>query len=285
MIKRLGIIASALVLSASIAHAQAFPERSHLRVNDYANLLDSEAEARITRQLDDIARDLGTDMTVLTIRSRTDHGDHPDIESFATALFNSWGIGSIENNSGILILVARQDRDMRVELGADYPPIYNEISENVIDGAFLPAFRKDDYQNGIETGVSRTIDRIAGPFARGEEVRAEPDRKRIGGLIALLAVGSMGVSALIATAVYRRRRKCPQCGQQSLNRSKTTIVSATRSRFGQGRRDAKCDNCDYTSTSNYTIPMISTSSSSLSSGGSSSSSGGSSSGGGGSGSW
>lgn len=272
------------LLTASMAVAQSLPERTALRVNDLADLLSPEAEARLTSELNEVARTLGTDMTLLTIDRRADYSDAADIETFATTLFNTWGLGTAENNSGILVIVARSDRDMRIELGADYPPVYNDIAENVIDNTFLPAFRDDAYARGIETGMTQTIERIAQPFARGEEVRA-PEPSSDAPLI-WLALGGVGAAGLGGVWLHRRRKTCPNCGNLTLEREQVTLTEATRNTTGEGRLDLSCRSCGYAKTSLFVIPMISDSDSShASSGGGGGSSGGSSSGGGGSGSW
>ena len=158
----LPIILTALLFG-NMSAAQDLPERSNLRVNDLIDMIPADEEARLTAQLNAVADELGTDMTLLAIGRRSDHSNAPSIEAFATNLFNRWGVGSVENNSGILIILARDDREMRIELGTDYPPIYDEITENVIDNSFLPYFRNEDYVTGIARGVDQSIARIARP--------------------------------------------------------------------------------------------------------------------------
>ncbi len=283
MILRATLILAALAWGTT-ASAQSFPDRTNLRVNDLADLIPAEEEIHLTRQLDAAHADLGSDITILTIPSRSDYGTSPSIEAFATDLFNAWGIGTQEQNYGVLILVIRDDREMRVELGADYPPVYDTITENVIDNSFLPYFREGDYLTGIERGTAQVIDRIAGPFARGEEVRA-PEPQNPFRHLWLYVLGGLGIAGAGGRWIYRRRKTCPQCGELTLNRKKTTLTSATRYSRGEGQLDLDCPNCGFSKTSTYVIPMISTSSSSSSGSSGSSSSGGSSSGGGGSGSW
>lgn len=277
----LPIILTALLFG-NMSAAQDLPERSNLRVNDLIDMIPADEEARLTAQLNAVADELGTDMTLLAIGRRSDHSNAPSIEAFATNLFNRWGVGSVENNSGILIILARDDREMRIELGADYPPIYDEITENVIDNSFLPYFRKEDYVTGIARGVDQSIARIARPFALGEEVRSPED----GSFDTMLWLwfGGFGAVVIGGLVQYRRRKTCPQCGQLTLKRQTETVMAASRSSRGQGKLHRHCPNCGFDDTSFYVIPMITNSSSSF---GSSSSGGGGgfSSGGGGSGRW
>lgn len=268
-------LAFSFAVAAVCAEAQSL-ERENLWVNDLAGVLFGSAEAQLEQTLEDLHRDIGTEMTVLTIGSRHIYGDAASIESFATGIFNQWGLGTQSNNSGILILVAKDDRDMRIELGADYPSAYDRVASGIIKEAFLPAFRGDDYQGGILAGVDQTISHIAEPFARGEDA---PKGNASDTLVWLMAAGGLSTAGLVGAVVARIRRKCPQCGEQSLVRRRVVLQSATRMSSGQGRRHADCAKCGYSHSALFTIPMISDSSSGSSSGG------GHSSGGGASGSW
>jgi uncharacterized protein len=75
-------------------------------------------------------------------------------------LFNQWGIGSPQRNDGILVLVAVKDRDMRIELGKGFPRAADGTAKSIIDNTMLPQFRNNNYNNGIELGVNRVIDRL-----------------------------------------------------------------------------------------------------------------------------
>ena len=85
-------------------------------VTDYADVLSPEDEARITVKLRDLRRDPGNQVAVITMPNRMG-ADLPDIEAYATRLFNSWGIGDAARNDGAMILVVVDDREARLELG------------------------------------------------------------------------------------------------------------------------------------------------------------------------
>lgn len=275
----------ALLLLAQPAIAQDYPAPLTPHVSDYAEVLDAETEARITAALVAAREDPGTEIAVVTIGNRLDYGSSDSIESFATGLFNAWGIGDADRNDGILILVALTDRDMRLELGSGYPPVWNTVAEQVIDNSFLPAFRDGDYPAGIEAGTFATIDRIARPFAANRP----PDTGT--SWVGRLLDGPAPVIAIFAgfaALAFRRRigdlayrlRTCPRCGRRFLRRHRETLTSATADTQGQGAEIVTCGYCDYESRRTYMIPYRSRSSS-----GGSGFGGGSSSGGGASGRW
>lgn len=142
---------------ATTANANDIPNPITPYVSDYANLIDPETEARIIGQLVALLNDLDLEMHVVTIESRFDYADSATIEEFARMLFNTWGIGDAILNDGVLVLVSRSDREMRIELGASYGMIYNDRMSLVIQNHFLPYFIGEKYSAGIEAGTIEAI--------------------------------------------------------------------------------------------------------------------------------
>lgn len=95
------------------AYAQdSYPAWQDFYVNDFADVIDADDEAQIRSLLNNLYDAHDVEATVLTINSIHDYGTGDEtIESFATNLFNSWGIGDAERNDGILLLVAIEDRE------------------------------------------------------------------------------------------------------------------------------------------------------------------------------
>ncbi len=274
-----------LLLLAAPAAAQDFPAPLSPYVSDFAGILDDPTEARITEALHVARDDPGTEIAVVTIRSRADHGDADRIESFATGLFNHWGIGDAASNDGILILVAVEDREMRLELGSGYPPVWDTVAENVIDNNFLPSFRDGDLPGGIQAGTRAAIERIARPFA----LNRAPDtggswftwflEGPLATILVVVAVVALIARRRIGNLLYRLRR-CPTCGRRGLSRRRKTLSAASQAAPGEGRETVSCHSCDYVTHRSYSIAYQSRSSSSGGGFG-----GGSSSGGGASGRW
>ncbi|MCG6904881.1 MAG: TPM domain-containing protein [Rhodobacter sp.] len=196
------------------------PDYDNIYVNDYAGLLQPSAEKRIRDDLIGLYRNTGIEMTVLTIDRTSDYGHRGSIESFATRLFNTWGIGNALRNDGVLILVARDDREMRIELGRGYGRERDADMKRVIDTVFLPAFRLNDYQDGIEAGVAATIFEVAGAypdeFGAGTLHRGWSRIRRwltLAGewAYALVAVPLGAAFFAIRGYLRRRPRPCRQC--------------------------------------------------------------------------
>src|SRR5690606_18788505 len=112
--------------------------------------------------------------TVLTIATRGDYDPSPSIEAFATGLFNAWGIGDASRNDGILVLVATNEREMRLELGAAYDQGYDVLAQDIVSRFFLPDIRDGDPARGIVGGSGEVMARIARRHAAALPVEALP---------------------------------------------------------------------------------------------------------------
>lgn len=266
----------ALIFSANTALAQSYPEYNSTTVNDYAGLLDDASEARVVAQLDALKKDTGVEMTVLTLSRQDMFAPDITLEKFATGLFNEWGIGNKTSNDGVLVMVLKTDRAMRIELGGAYGRDWDRTAATVIDRSFLPAFKEDRYQDGIEAGVSDTIETIVMPFQNGAEAPTGGENNWVW-VIVLSVFGAIG--AVVFKDKFVKLKKCPECGTRHLDRTRHVKRQATKTRTGDGDIITTCSNCSYRNVVPYSISRKSSSSSSSSFGG------GSSGGGGASGKW
>jgi len=259
--------------------AQTYPDYTSTTVNDFADLLPEAQERALSDRLARLERDTGVELAVVTLPTQGDYAPTLSLAEFAMGLFNDWGIGKAASNDGVLILILRDDRAMRIELGAAYARAWDGAAARVVDGVFLPAFRNDDYATGILDGTEAAITQIVMPFREGAEAPGG------GGGIGDLAIfaGFFGVFVLLAGRRWIgdrlvRLRACPNCGHKGLSRSRTVLTNATRTMSGTGERVTRCSQCGYEDRSTYVIPRRG-----RSSGGSFG--GGSSGGGGASGRW
>lgn len=159
----LSLVVFALMLpfAASALGQGAYPSRDDTFVNDYAALLTTGDAAAVRTMLSDLQTARGIEAVVVTINSIGDYetGD-TTIESFATGLFNAWGIGDATKNDGVLLLVAVKDRKVRIELGAGYGSGPSQEMQAVIDRYVLPKFRDSDYSGGIRLGTQAMIAKL-----------------------------------------------------------------------------------------------------------------------------
>lgn len=260
-------------------YSQSWPIHENLWVNDYANVIETDTEARIIRTLQTLKEETGVEATVLTLFTRWGYESAGSFEDFATGLFNHWGIGDADKNDGILIMIISEDREMRIELGAGYPDAFDREAQDIINDSFLPAFQDGRMGDGIEAGTNSIVTHIARAHAAGEAPAGKA--RGIGGLVFGGGILAALIAMIFGRKIGNRFKHCPKCGQRGIRTARVTDEKATKTSTGSGTQTTTCTNCDYHGTKTYSISRISTRTSSSGS----SFGGGSSSGGGASGRW
>ncbi len=191
--------------------ATEYPDYQSIFINDFAEVLDADSENRITELLTAHKQVHNIEMTVVTLPSLAHYQHFGSIESFATGLFNTWGVGNAERNDGVMILVAVADRSLRIELGEGYPKHLDQTAKTIIDEVMVPHFKQQDFAKGIEAGVKESIALLrldAKPHAN--PTPSESSGWSIKGFIAA-AVGAL-MAAFGGKHWFRRRaRRCPKC--------------------------------------------------------------------------
>lgn len=154
-----------LTLLAAPAAAQDFPKLSG-RVVDAANLLSPADEAELTQKLAAVEQASSRQLVVATI---PDLQGYP-IEDYGYQLGRSWGIGQSEANNGIILLVAPNERRVRIEVGYGLEPIMTDaLSSVIINQQILPRFKAGDYPGGIRAGADAIIQQLQAPPEQAEQ--------------------------------------------------------------------------------------------------------------------
>lgn len=248
--------------------AQSYPDHQSTTVNDYAELLSAADKAALSSRLEQLRRDTGVEMTVLTLATQSDFPPHRSLERFATGVFNYWGVGDASRNDGVLVMILRDDRAMRIELGAAYAREWDCVAAEVVDEHFLSAFAAGDYPRGIKEGSGAVISEIIEPFLAGEEApRSVSNEIWMFGVFAALFFAFTGRQTI--GDALARFRTCPNCGHRGLRQWRSTYLAATSTTAGSGTLHVRCTQCSYESETSYVIPRRSSKSSSGFGGGSS----------------
>lgn len=198
------------------AAAQDLPEWTSTTVNDFAAIITPADEDAISRALQELRNTTGIEGTVVTLPDRARHGGSDGLESFATRLFNHWGVGDAARNDGFMILVLAAEREARIELGAAYPTETDIRAQDIVRNTMLPAFREGRMSQGLRDGTDAAIALIAQPWAQRLPPAAKPAANWADRAISFAFFGAF---ATIFAAILRkawRRRQCPQCGKGGL---------------------------------------------------------------------
>jgi len=192
-----------LVVSTGFAHAEPnFPPLTG-HVVDQAELLDAAAEAELTANLQAHEDDTSNQIVVVTVASLEGY----DEADYALRLGREWGIGTEEKNNGVILLVAPNERKVRIEVGYGLEgALPDGLAGQIIRRNILPSFREDAYPEGIQSGVTSILQAVQG------EYKAEPSQQQRGtggpggafDFVPLLFMAMVGLPAMLRrSGLYR----------------------------------------------------------------------------------
>lgn len=136
---------------------------------DRANLVKEGDAARIREVARNLLNSTGAPIIVVTVESIGKYaGAKLRIETFSRLLFDQWGIGTPKvanrpSNRGILLVISRDDRVARIELGAGWRHEFDLQSEAIMENVIIPDFKRNEYSSGMTRGVEALAH-----MARGE---------------------------------------------------------------------------------------------------------------------
>ena len=181
----LGLIFVTLALSQ--AQAQEIPKLSG-PVVDVAGLLEPSSQNLLAASLQRYRQQHGTQIQVLIVESL----DGASIEGYSIRVTEKWKLGDKDKNNGVLLLIAAQDRQWRIEVGADLEGSLTDLAASRIGREILvPAFKRGHYGQGIQQALQAIAQKIgpeltlAGPL-RGTHRRGK--RGSSGGSIIFLII-------------------------------------------------------------------------------------------------
>lgn len=166
-----GLLVGVLMLaSAAVAQELTIPELTG-RVVDQAELLEAQTEAQLTSMLASHEQASGEQVVVVTVPDLQGRS----IEEFGLELGRSWGIGQADTDSGALLIIARDDRRIRIEVGYGLEGRLTDAQSSVIINSIItPAFRQNEFERGIVEGTTAMVQVLGGDPLRVPE--AQPGR-------------------------------------------------------------------------------------------------------------
>jgi len=138
--------------------------KSNIYVNDYADLIEPEAEGKLQEVGKAIDRASGAQIVVVTVENL----QGLDIKSFSLQLFRKWGIGSKEKNNGVLLLINKENLmagksgKVRIEVGYGLEgAITDGKAGNILDRYVIPRWQEQRYSQGIYDGYMAIAAEVA----------------------------------------------------------------------------------------------------------------------------
>lgn len=217
LLSLLATVALALSLIGGDALAQPqFPKLTG-RVVDLANLLDAATKAQLSSDLAALEEKSTDQIVVVTLPSLQGYS----IEDFGYQLGRHWGIGQQGKDNGALLIIAPNERKVRIEVGHRLEQhLTDAMSRLIIENAILPRFRRGDFPGGIVAGVRDMTDVVTGD---GEAVKERAKGARRGqeadytGLI--MMAFWLAIFAWIIYAQYQQAKSLPQANGRRGRRS------------------------------------------------------------------
>lgn len=204
---RLAALLWAVLFTPLVQAAPEFPPLTG-RVVDQANLLSSKAENQLTALLAQHEEATSNQVVVVTLDSLQGF----EIEDFGYQLGRKWGIGQKGKNNGVLLIVAPNERKVRIEVGYGLEgSLTDALSKNIIETVITPRFKKKAMSAGIVEGTQAILAALDGGY-EAKPGKAKGENKDdnfevililgvIAGFIARLFLGSRLRGGLVGAAI------------------------------------------------------------------------------------
>ena len=141
-------------------------------VTDLAGVIPQATQQRLEALGTELEQKTGAQMAIVTVKSLDDR----PVEDYAVDLFKHLGVGSKKESSGVLLLVAPNDRKYRIEAGYGIEPIINDARAGDAGRAMVPFLRQNDYGSAIEVAAWQLAKYIADD--KGVTLSGQPPARR-----------------------------------------------------------------------------------------------------------
>ena len=184
---RVGGLVLALAFLPWLAPAHAEPNFPELtgRVVDDADVLSYPEEVAITADLKALEDKSSDQVVVVTLPSLQGY----TIEDLGYQLGRHWGIGTEKLDNGVIVIVAPNERKVRIEVGRGLEGVLTDaLSKIIIENAILPRFREGNFAGGIKDGVRDIILVLTGDAAEVEQrakARQDADESMVNWLVVI----------------------------------------------------------------------------------------------------
>ena len=163
----LAIIAS-VVVSGGVQALDVPKTPTDIPIVDQTNTLTNEQKSQLAQKIADERKKSGNQIAILMIPSLQGES----IEGYSLKVARQWGVGTGENDNGVLLLIAKDDRKLRIEVGKGLEGALTDAQAGrIIRNEITPQFKNNKYYEGVSAGVTSIIAAINGEYvASGSSV-------------------------------------------------------------------------------------------------------------------
>ena len=194
------LLVAAIPWIASAQGLQPIPSLER-RVTDAADILSADQEAALEEKLATFEARKGAQIAVLTVASTAPE----EIEQYSIRVVDAWKLGRKGVDDGALLIIAVEDRALRIEVGRGLEGVLTDLASNrIIDESITPLFRGGDYAGGINVGVDRMIAVVDGePLPEPEQQWQGGERGGFEDIIGIVFVLAIVLSAMLRKILGR----------------------------------------------------------------------------------
>ena len=153
------------------AYALAIPAKPEAYVNDYAHLLSESTRQGLEQTLADFERTTSNQIVIAIFQSL----EGGSLEDFSIRLAQAWKIGSKKNDNGVILLIFKDDRQVRIEVGYGLEgALPDATADLIIRNEIVPAFREGNYDGGIKNAVNAIMAVTRGEYKAEASFKKDP---------------------------------------------------------------------------------------------------------------
>lgn len=193
-----------LLSSLTSLHAQTFPELVD-QVVDQAGLLSNEQRESLVQALAAHEQQTSNQVVVVTVADLEGY----TIADYANRLGRHWGIGTEAEDNGVLMVVAPNERKVRIEVGYGLEGALTDLQSSlIIQREILPALHKNNYASGISNGVTAIMQSIAGEYVATDDNQrntgTDPFSGNLGKFLPLIFIAMVAIPELLRRTGLRK---------------------------------------------------------------------------------
>ncbi len=130
-------------------------------VNDFANILTPDQKQALENKLVALDDSTSTQISVVIVPTIGSY----NISDYNVELGRAWGVGGKQNNNGVVLLIAKEDRKLDITVGYGLEGALPDVtSKSIIDDIIVPNFKGNDYYRGIDEGTDAIIAAVKGEY-------------------------------------------------------------------------------------------------------------------------
>ena len=184
-----------LLMMGMRAHATLMPiPELQTRVTDLTQTLNADQQSHLEAKLAAFEQETGSQIAVLIVSSTQPEA----IEQYSIRVVDSWKLGRKKQDDGVLLLVAKDDRKMRIEVGYGLEGVIPDVvAKRIIEEIMTPHFRQGDFYGGITKATEQMMRLIKGEQFPPPQKTQSADKSQLLDMLPALLIAALVLGGLM----------------------------------------------------------------------------------------